>query len=260
MREPQEFEGLVLFSKNFKEKDKLVKIFTEQYGKKMFFVRHANKKNSQIISSIQPFTQSIYIGQIKEDGLSFLTASKDVTPFFNIQKDIFLSAYATYILNLTDASVEDGTYDPLLYGFTKQMLAYINEGYDAEIMTNIFEVQILKRFGLSYNWLRCPICQESKGAFDFSEVYNGVLCEKHWYKDENRCHFHPRAVHFLRLFSQIKTEKIQSIDLTPETKQQIREALDYIFDNYVGINLKSKKFIDDMTKWQHVLKDSENKN
>ena len=32
-------QGLVLYNRNFREDDKLVKIFTEQAGKRMFFVK-----------------------------------------------------------------------------------------------------------------------------------------------------------------------------------------------------------------------------
>ncbi|MEG2705683.1 recombination protein O N-terminal domain-containing protein, partial [Lactococcus sp.] len=35
-----ETRGLVLYTKNYREKDKLVKIFTESFGKRMFFVKN----------------------------------------------------------------------------------------------------------------------------------------------------------------------------------------------------------------------------
>ena len=38
-------QGLVLYNRNFREDDKLVKIFTEQAGKRMFFVKHAGQSN-----------------------------------------------------------------------------------------------------------------------------------------------------------------------------------------------------------------------
>ncbi len=42
-----------------------------------------------------------------------------------------------------------------------------------------------------------------------------------------------------------------------ETKQAIRELIDQLYDEYVGIHLKSKKFIDQMKSWAHVLKTPE---
>ena len=62
--------GLVLYNRNYREDDKLVKIFTEQAGKRMFFVKHAS--NSKLLAGIQPLTLADYILKINEDGLSYI--------------------------------------------------------------------------------------------------------------------------------------------------------------------------------------------
>ncbi len=59
-----------------------------------------------------------------------------------------MSGYGTYLLNLVDAAIEDHQYDPHLFQFTQQALQRMDQGDDAEIITNIFEVQILQRFEL----------------------------------------------------------------------------------------------------------------
>ncbi len=43
MLESIETRGIVLYNREFREDDKLVKIFTEKSGKRMFFVNHAGK-------------------------------------------------------------------------------------------------------------------------------------------------------------------------------------------------------------------------
>ncbi|MDH6365119.1 DNA repair protein RecO (recombination protein O) [Enterococcus sp. PF1-24] len=249
-----ESKGLILFSKDHKEKDKLVKIFTESAGKMMFYVKGAHRKNNPLTPALLPFTEAVYFGDFRSDGLSFLNGAKEITAFRKIQEDIFISAYATYLLALTDAAIEDRTYDPHLYSFLKQSLQMMNEGYDEEIITNIFEVQLLNRFGVSPNWTNCAICGETHGKFDYSVKYHGVLCERHWLQDPHRFHSNPRAVHFLRMFSGITLDKIENISLQTETKESIRQLLDQLYDEYVGIHLKSKKFIDQMKTWQDVLK------
>ncbi|MBP2966689.1 DNA repair protein RecO, partial [Acinetobacter baumannii] len=168
MKHQEEVRGVVLFSRNYREKDKLVKIFTESYGKKMFFVKNANRKNNPLTPALQPFTTSLYIADIKEEGLSFFNGVKEIRFFEEIQKDIFISAYATYILNLADVAIEDDTYDPALYGFTLEALNLLNQNNDPEIITNIFEVQLLNRFGITVNWSKCCICGNSQGKFDYS--------------------------------------------------------------------------------------------
>ncbi|WP_237301596.1 DNA repair protein RecO [Vagococcus penaei] len=251
---------MVLFAKNYREKDKLVKIFTETHGKRMFFVRRAHQKNNPLNPAIQPFTEANYIMDLRPDGLSFLNSVKDVHPFFTIQKDIFISAYATYILNLVDVAIEDNQPDPALYGFTKQALSLLNETRDAEVITSIFEIELLQRFGIAINWRKCAICGATQGKFDYSDSFHGILCENDWHRDERRSHFDSRAVHFLRVFSAISYNQINQIKLSEETKTDIRQVIDSLYEDYVGIHLKSKKFIDQMKNWETVLKPDLKKN
>ena len=254
-----ESKGLILFARDYKEKDKLVKIFTESFGKQMFFIKGAHRKNNPLTPALLPFTQGVYIGDFRTEGLSFINGSKEIKPFFAIQQDIFLNAYATYILNLVDTAVDDRVYDPHLFSFTLQALTLIDEGKDPEIITNIFELQILPRCGVSIDWHGCRVCGETKGKFDYSSKYSGLLCEAHWDMDPRRYHGDPRAIHFIRLFSAVSYEKLNSIDLAQETKVQIRKVIDELYNEYVGIHLKSKKFIDQMKSWAGTLKDARQK-
>lgn len=249
-----ESNGLILFTRDYKEKDKLVKIFTESAGKQMFFAKNIQRPNNPLRSAIQPFTEAVYIGNFKTEGLSFLNSAKEVRPLRQLQTDIFLNAYASYILGLVDAAIDDHVYDPMLYRFTSDALHQLDAGADGETIMNIFEVQIMQRFGVSLNWQKCGVCGKTQGAFDFSSKYSGILCEAHWHLDPHRYHADARVIHFLRLFSAITYEKISSINLKPETKQQIRATLDQLYDEYIGLHLKSKKFIDQMSSWQDLLK------
>ncbi len=79
-------------------------------------------------------------------------------------------------------------------------LQRMDQGDDAEIITNIFEVQILQRFGIAPIWTHCVVCGETKGKFDYSSKYGGVICERHWSMDDHRYHADPRAVYFVRMF------------------------------------------------------------
>ncbi|KFN90461.1 DNA recombination and repair protein [Tetragenococcus muriaticus 3MR10-3] len=184
----------------------------------------------------------------------FLNSAKYIYPFTHIQEDIFAAGYATYIMNLADAAIEDKVYDPHLYTFLYQALEMLDQGIEGQILTNIFEVQILQRFGITINWRECAVCGRTQGKFDFSSKYNGILCQQHWDRDFHRYHADPRAVHFIRLFSHISYDKIHSIELKEETKSAIRQTIDQLYEEYVGLNLKSKKFIDQMHRWGDVLK------
>ena len=65
-----ESRGLVLFNRNYRENDKLVKIFTEQAGKRMFFVRGGG--SGKLSAVIQPLTIAEFMMTVNDEGLSFI--------------------------------------------------------------------------------------------------------------------------------------------------------------------------------------------
>ncbi|WP_049051448.1 recombination protein O N-terminal domain-containing protein, partial [Enterococcus faecium] len=48
MSQLAESKGLILSSRNYKEKDKLVKIFTESSGKMMFYIKGIHRQNQPL--------------------------------------------------------------------------------------------------------------------------------------------------------------------------------------------------------------------
>lgn len=254
MSQLEEVRGLVLSVRKHRERDYLVKLFTGRYGKLMFFVRGTKKPNFSLKPAIQPFTSATYIADIRQEGLCFLRDAKDITPYTGIQQDIFKNAYATYILQLADAALEDRVVDPRLFEQLVQALEVINEDKDAEVIMNIFEVRFLRYFGVMPELRGCVFCGLTEGRFDYSSKHHGLLCPEHFYEDERRLHASPRAIHFIRLFSVTSLDKINSISVKQETKDEIREVIDVLYEELVGLKLKSKTFIDNMKKWQDMLK------
>lgn len=248
---------LILYNRNFREDDKLVKIFTEQAGKRMFFVKHA--VNSKLSPVIQPLTIANLLMKINDEGLSYIQDYQDVQSFNRINNDLFIMAYATYVAALADASIHDNQPDAALFAFLEKTLELMNQGLDYEILTNIFEIQILSRFGVSLNFHECVFCHRTGMPFDFSFKWNGLLCPEHYYQDERRSHLHPNIPFLLNQFQSVEFETLETISLNKEIKQQLRHIIDQLYDEYVGIHLKSKKFIDSLGDWGNILQDNQDK-
>ncbi|MGT2808535.1 DNA repair protein RecO [Streptococcus iniae] len=249
--ETKESLGIVLYNRNYREDDKLVKIFTEQAGKRMFFVKHVGK--SKLASVIQPLTIADFILKLNESGLSYIEDYNGVEAFKHINADIFPLSYATYVLALADAAISDNEADPHLFAFLKKTLELMEEGLDYEILTNIFEVQILDRFGVHLNFHDCVFCHRVGLPFDFSHKYSGVLCPQHYQEDLHRSHLDPNIIYLLDKFQGIHFDDLKSISLKKDTKEKLRHFLDSLYDDYVGIHLKSKKFIDDLGEWGNLM-------
>lgn len=257
MSQLEEVEGLVLSVRKHRERDYLVKLFTAQYGKLMFFVRGTKNPNFKLKTAIQPFTQATYIADIRSEGLCFMRDAKNVQPYSSIQLDIFKNAYATYICQLADAALEDRKVDVNLFHQLSSGLEAIESDRDPEIIMAIFEIRFLAYFGVMPEFRGCVRCGLTEGPFDYSSKFHGLLCPKHFHEDERRFHASPRAIHFIRLFSVVSFDKINTISLKKETKEDIRRVIDLLYDEMVGLNLKSKRFIRKMHQWENMLKREE---
>ncbi|WP_024782109.1 DNA repair protein RecO [Streptococcus mutans] len=248
----KETRGLVLYNRPFREDDKLVKIFTETSGKHMFFVRHAT--NSKLSSVIQPLILANFILKINNHGLSYIKDYKGVSLFKEINADIYKLAYATYLVSLADAAISDAVYDAPLFAFLIKTLELMDEGLDYEILTNIFEIQILDRFGVQLNFHDCVFCHRVGLAFDFSHRYSGLLCPEHYEKDLYRSHLDPNVPYLLNQFQTLHFDSLKTISVKPDMKQKLRKFIDEVYEDYIGLRLKSKKFIDDLDHWGQVMK------
>lgn len=247
-----ETHGLVLYSQNYKEKDKLVKIFTESFGKRMFFVKNFGR--SKYASSLQNFTSGTFKMTVNDVGFSFIEDVSEPVIYQKISEDIFLNAHASYIMSLADAAIADNHYDSALYAFLVKSLDLLNQGFDAAIVTNIFELQILSRFGISLNFSECAFCHSKQGPFDFSYKFSACLCSRHFDEDLRRSHLDPNIIYLANLFQEISLEQLEKISVKEEMKQKLRQFVDGLYDEYVGLHLKSKKFLDGMGSWADILK------
>lgn len=247
-----ESRGLVLYNRNFREDDKLVKIFTEVAGKRMFFVKHANR--SKLTAGIQALTVADYSLKLNEEGLSYIDDVHQIKTFKKIHEDIFQLAYASYIVSLADACMQDGIADAALFAFLEKTLDLMEAGLDMEVLTNIFEIQLLNRFGVSLNFHECVFCHRVGLPFDYSYQYSGVLCPQHYHEDQRRPHLDPNLLYLLGQFQSISFTDLETISIKAEMKQKLRLFIDQLYEEYVGIHLKSKKFIDDLNKWGGIMK------
>lgn len=249
-----DFRGIIMFRRDYRERDLLVKILTDKIGPAMFFVKGAKKRGFRLAADILPFTHGEYIGSLTDNGLSFINTASDTSQYRSIASDISKNAYATYILALVDSAFQDGQGIGGWFNQVAAALDLINSGLDEQVIANVIETQLLVRFGVAPTWDRCVICGRDDLPLDFSEQYGGMLCRNHWHLDERRLHLDQRTVYYLQRFSTLNLQKLNSIKINSTTKRRLQFVLDSLYDNEVGLNLKSKKFIRQMGQWKEKLK------
>lgn len=250
---PDIFHGIVMYQRPHKEQDLMVKILTKEFGKRMFYIRHGKSKRYQYAAEMQPLTMATYEGTINRSGLSFINDVKKSELPRLFLADVEANAYMTYILGLIDAAYVDN--QPLEKWFDTAELAEqkMRDGFDAQVLANYFEIHLLPDFGIHMEWQQCVVCGNDQGPMDFSEHYQGVLCQKHWHEDEYRMHLDPKALFILQKLDRVDLTQIKTLTIKSETKQELKRVLDQIYQEQVGVQLRAKSFIQELHQWDQRL-------
>lgn len=248
-----DFEGLILFRRDYREHDLLVKFLTRNLGPTMFFVRGARRKGSKLAAPLLPFTYGTYVGWLEGGNLSYLVAAKETHQLKHLGPDLTANAYATYLLDLVGVAFEEGQGIGAWYDQILTALQLLDAGKAPQVIVNVLEVQLLGRFGVAPRWDGCVVCGRRDVPLDYSEAFGGVLCRDHWDQDEHRLHLQPKVVNYLRLFAHLNLQTVGDVNVDAPTQRALRWALDKIYADQVGLHLKSKHFLDSLASWQDQL-------
>ncbi|PTY83354.1 DNA repair protein RecO, partial [Heyndrickxia sporothermodurans] len=247
----QKCEGIVIRSTDYGETNKIVTVYTREFGKIGVMARGAKKPNSRLSAISQIFTYGYFLIQTST-GLGTMQQGEMISSMRTIREDIFKTGYAAYIVDLLDKGVDDKNPNPFLFELLMQTLNYINDDYDNEIITNIFEMKMLNVLGLYPVMDQCAICGNQDGKFAFSIRENGLICHRCFERDPYRISLSQSTLKLLRLFYYFDLSRLGQISVKEETKKELRMIISMYYDEYSGLHLKSKKFLEQIDKFKDM--------
>ena len=239
-------EGIIIKTLDYGEGNKILTVFTGNYGKISLMARGAKKTKSRLSGVTQLFTHGEFVFY-KGTQMGTLNQGEILHRFAEIQKDIQKTAYVAYIVELVDRMVESEQPEPFLYQQLLSSIEQINEGKDNEIVARIFEMKMLKNAGYLPNLYTCSLCGSEKGAFTLSIADGGLVCQEHI--NHPTITIQEGTLKLLRIFDQMDIRRLGDINVKASTKSQLQFILRSFFDEYVGIEFKSRHFLDQMKKY-----------
>jgi DNA repair protein RecO (recombination protein O) len=129
----------------------------------------------------------------------------------------------------------------------------MNEGFDPDILMNIYEMKMLNVMGLYPVLNQCSVCGSTDGHFSFSIREGGFICHRCLEKDPYHLKLSPAAVKLLRLFYYFDLSRLGNISVKPETKAELKSVINTYYEEYSGLHLKTKKFLQSMDHFRNLL-------
>ena len=240
----EKIEGIIVSVNDFKESRKILNIFTKEYGVIGVIAKGCKSIKSTLRSVTDRLTYGYFYMNYREDKLSVLSSVDVINPFKNIKKDIECISYASYILDLaTQVYKQNNSSD--IYKLLIDSLIKINELYDPMVITNILELKYLDYLGVMPILDRCSVCGSEKSIATLSSSRGGYICNNCLKNDRM---VSAKTIKLIRMFYYVDISKIEKLDISELCKNEINTFLNEYYENYTGLYLKSKNFINNIKK------------
>lgn len=241
-------QGIVIRSMDYGENNKIITLFTREIGKVALIVRGAKKVKSRYSSVAQLFTCGDYLF-FRSGQLGTLSHADIIESHHHLREDLYKTAYASYIAELTDRLFGDQEANPFLY---EQLLAAyqgIDSDKDMQIIVHLYEMKVWMQSGYQPELDECVSCRNGGGDMRFSSGLGGILCERCRLKDPQALVLSAGALKLIRLFARMDIRRLGQIDVKAETKESLKKLMRNYFDMQIGLVLKSRNFLDQMDKY-----------
>ena len=229
-------KAIVLGGVDYKEKDKLVNLFTLEKGIITVVFKSIKNPNAKLKSAkeIFSFGDFVYV----EGKYNTVTSADIISTFYEVTKDIQKYYSACAVLNIVKTVLPIGEANVPLFVDTLKclnMLAYAN--VNSYYILNKFLIRIFEGFGYEFALNACNNCGEKFLNHRFMNLTYGDItcynCKTGIYKEITSGEYSA-----LRLLSLTDYDSLSTLKLTKGIERQVFELLNLNFEKRFGKKLE----------------------
>ncbi len=236
-------EGVVLRSRDYKDTDKIVTLFTRERGKLTALAKGARKPTAGLRGAVQPFSRGLFLLARTRASLDIITQGRQEQGFSLLSGDFAKIAYASYLAELTDAALPEGKPAPGLYPALLAALSLVELAQFPERAARYYELRLLAELGAAPQLTACLRCGRSlQGSrFHLSPDAGGLLCSG--CAPPGALLISPGAVLTLQKLAGTELRRLPALSWSKSIGQEMERALFAYLDYYLEYPLKSRSFL-----------------
>ncbi|WP_411168637.1 DNA repair protein RecO [Clostridium sp. MB05] len=234
--------AVVLKTKEFKENDKLVWLYTENLGKITAIAKGSRKSKSKFLSLTLPLCYGEYV-LFKGKSLFNLQEGKIINSFQGLLDNLDKLTYSSYICELIDICVEEGEVNRELFkDFLTCMYLLNTDALDYEILIRSFELKLLKATGYGLNLESCVSCRKKISVSNYISLsHYGGVCEE--CSREHGIYISKPAYNAIRFLLKTPMDKIYKLNINAEVKKDISRVTTFIISSNYSKKPKSLEML-----------------
>ena len=171
-------EALVLRHTDYGESDRILTLFTAEYGLQKGFAKAARKSRKRFGATLEPFTQSIFQWKKGRGAFWLLQDAELITSRLGLRDDLHTLALASYGVELVLLLLEEDESHQLIYELLCSFLDYLEQGGVGSTAKLLFELRLIYLLGYMPHLLHCSECLKifDRELIRFDSGRGGSLC------------------------------------------------------------------------------------
>lgn len=168
--------GVVLRRRDVGEADRIVTLYTNEFGKRSFSARGSRKTTSKIAGQIEPFSLvKLFVAQTR--GLDIISQAQALELYPRLRSSEAAIATAGLFAELVDSLTVEEQPNPNVSELLTASLTLLDDGRDVMLVTVAFEMGLLRHLGYRPELYTCGVCgrELEPGEHGFS-LESGVVC------------------------------------------------------------------------------------
>lgn len=240
-------EGIIIKQRNFKESDRLVFVYTPQFGK-ISFLAKGQKRAKNKLGKANIFSH-VDLVLNKKRSIDTLSELKLIYDFSSLQENLEKTALAWYFVELIDRLTPERQKNYSLFEILKECFYSLEkEENKRNILQKYFEIKLLNDLGILPQFKKCVNCNKDlkikKNFFSISR--GGVVCFECSEVDLNAQEISNDAIKVLKFFENNNLDQVLKLNLEKKLLDEIDKHLGAHLKFATQKDFKSLKFLKDV--------------
>lgn len=219
-------EAVVLSRLEFGEADRILTVYTPQFGKIRLIAKGVRRPTSKLGSHLEYFTRSkLMVAKGRE--LDVVTGAETIEAFLPLRSNLEALGHASHLAELLNRLTEDRQENVRAYDLLIRSLSLLAEGVDPFAVTRHYEMTLLALMGYRPELYQCVQCTNEiqAGANALSIRLGGLLCPICYTADMSARPLTINAQKYLRTLDRVGLTGVIAFKLDAGLKEEIESAL-----------------------------------
>lgn len=241
-------DAVVLSSREMREADRVLVLFSRQLGKLRVVAHGVNKPSSRKRGAVQPFCYSSFLIYKGKD-LDSIRQCEEIETFPGLRTSLETLSYASYFSELIDAIVMEGEINTEVFSLLLITLNLLSQNnHDVELLARAFELRLMDLSGFRPQLEECANCGINIKSYSiaFSNSSGGIVCSRCSISTMGVKYYQPGIIETLKLLLSWNMQKLQRIKISPTAKKHLKTLMQEYVGYYAEKKFKSMSFLEKM--------------